>query len=120
MRVIPAVRSAMGGGEPFASAPAAAGTVIIRRGSDTASFFMGHLESGRPVLAKTGRGSRGSIDEAARKATRHMIDYLVAERGLTRGDAQALASLAGDLKIDEVVDVPHVLVSMHMPKGVVR
>jgi acetamidase/formamidase len=60
------------------------------------------------------------LDEAARKATRHMIDYLVAERGLTRGDAYALASLAGDLKINEVVDVPHVLVSMHMPKGIFR
>jgi acetamidase/formamidase len=32
----------------------------------------------------------------------------------------ALASLAGDLKINEVVDVPHVLVSMHMPKGIFR
>jgi len=49
-----------------------------------------------------------------------MLDYLVAERGLTRGDAYALASLAGDLKISEVVDVPHVLVSMHMPKAVFR
>jgi acetamidase/formamidase len=61
-----------------------------------------------------------TIDEAARKATRYMIDYLVAERGLTRGDAYALASLAGDLKINEVVDVPHVLVSMHVPKAIFR
>ena len=29
-----------------------------------------------------------------------------------------LASLAGDLKINEVVDTPHMLVSMHMPKSV--
>jgi len=61
-----------------------------------------------------------TIDEAARKATRHMIDYLVAERGLTEGEAYALASLAGDLKINEVVDVPHVLVSMHVPKAIFR
>ncbi|GIV58623.1 MAG: acetamidase [Rhodothermaceae bacterium] len=59
-----------------------------------------------------------TLDEAARKATRYMIDYLVAEHGLTREDAYVLASLAGDLKIAEVVDVPHVLVSMHMPKAV--
>jgi acetamidase/formamidase len=65
-------------------------------------------------------GFAETTDEAARKATRYMIDYLVAERGLTRGDAYALASLAGDLKINEVVDVPHVLVSMHMPKGIFR
>jgi acetamidase/formamidase len=29
-----------------------------------------------------------------------------------------LCSLAGDLKIAEVVDVPHVLVTMHMSKDV--
>jgi acetamidase/formamidase len=65
-------------------------------------------------------GFAPTIDEAARKATGYMIDYLVEERGLTRGDAYALASLAGDLKINEVVDVPHVLVSMHMPKNIFR
>jgi acetamidase/formamidase len=65
-------------------------------------------------------GFAETTDEAARKATRHMIEYLVAERGLARGDAYALASLAGDLKINEVVDVPHVRVNMHMPKGVFR
>jgi acetamidase/formamidase len=59
-----------------------------------------------------------TIDEAARKAARYMIDYLTAEHGLSRADAYVLASLAGDLKISEVVDVPHVLVSMHMPKSV--
>lgn len=59
-----------------------------------------------------------TLDAAAKKATRYMIDYLVAEHGMDRYDAYALASLAGDLKIAEVVDVPHVLVSMHIPKSV--
>lgn len=59
-----------------------------------------------------------TIDEAARKATRYMIDYLEAEHGLTRVDAYALASLVADLKISETVDVPHMLVSMHVPKSV--
>ena len=59
-----------------------------------------------------------TLDEAAKKATRYMIAYLVAERGLDRTDAYVLASLAGDLRIAEVVDVPHVLVTMHMPKSV--
>jgi acetamidase/formamidase len=61
-----------------------------------------------------------TIDEAARKATLYMIDYLVAERGLDRTEAYSLSSLAGDLKIAEVVDVPHVLVAMHMPKAIFR
>ena len=64
----------------------------------------------------TGFGT--TIDEAARKATLYMIDYLVAEHGLTREEAYVLCSLAGDLKISETVDVPHMLVSMHMPKSI--
>ncbi len=63
-------------------------------------------------------GFATTIDEAARKATRYMIDYLVAEHGLTRNEAYVLCSLVGDLKISETVDVPHMLVSMHMPKGI--
>jgi acetamidase/formamidase len=59
-----------------------------------------------------------TLDEAARKATTYMIDYLVEVHGLEPEDAYVLCSLAGDLKIAEVVDVPHVLVSMHMPKHV--
>lgn len=65
-------------------------------------------------------GFAATIDEAARKATRYMIDYLVAEHGLTREEAYVLCSLAGDLKISETVDVPHMLVSMHMPKSLFR
>lgn len=59
-----------------------------------------------------------TIDEAAKKATRYMIDYLVSEHSLDRTEAYVLCSLAGDLKIAEVVDVPHVLVTMHMSKEV--
>lgn len=59
-----------------------------------------------------------TLDEAARKATEYMIDYLVEERGMTPEEAYVLCSLVGDLKIAEVVDVPHVLVAMHLPKDV--
>lgn len=66
--------------------------------------------------AVTGYGE--DIDEAARKATQYMVDYLVEVRGMTRQDAYMLASLAGDLKIAEVVDMPHYLVTMHISKEV--
>lgn len=59
-----------------------------------------------------------TIDEAAQKATGYMIDYLNEVHGLPRIEAYMLASAAADLKISEVVDVPHVLVSMHIPKRV--
>ena len=85
------------------------------------------LEGARPIqepqyetdeyYATTGFGT--TIDEAARKATLYMIDYLVEVHGMDRTDAYVLCSLAGDLKISETVDVPHMLVSMHMPKEVI-
>ena len=63
-------------------------------------------------------GFATTIDEAARKATRYMIDYLVDTHGLSRVDAYMLCSIAGDLKIAETVDAPHMLVTMHMPKSI--
>jgi acetamidase/formamidase len=59
-----------------------------------------------------------TLEQAAKNATRYMIDYLVAEHGLSRPEAYVLCSLAGDLRVTEVVDVPHVWVAMHMPKQV--
>ncbi len=44
------------------------------------------------------------LDEAARHATKEMIDYLVAERGLSRDDAYMLTSAAIDLHVTQVVD----------------
>ena len=58
-----------------------------------------------------------TLDEAARKATRYMIDYLVAEHQLERPEANMLCSIAADLKIAEVVD-GNMLVSMHISKAV--
>ena len=63
-------------------------------------------------------GFAETIDEAARKATRFMVDHLVETRGLSREDAYMLCSIAGNLHIAEVVDVPHMLVTMHMPKSI--
>jgi len=63
-------------------------------------------------------GFAETIDEAAKKAVEYMVDYLVSEHALSRNEAYALCSLAGDLKIAEVVDVPNMLVTMHMSKDV--
>lgn len=63
-------------------------------------------------------GFAATIDEAARKATRYMLDYLVEHRNLTRHEAYVLASVAVDLQISEAVDMPHYLVSARLPKTV--
>ena len=52
---------------------------------------------------------------AARNALLNMIDYLVNERGFTRQQAYAICSVAVDLKISELVDVPNVVVSAFLP-----
>lgn len=57
-----------------------------------------------------------TLDEAAKKATRFMINYLMEEHGLEQHEANMLCSVAADLKIAEVVD-GNVLVSMHIPKS---
>lgn len=44
------------------------------------------------------------LDEAARLATREMIDFLVSEKGLSRDDAYLLCSLAVDLRVTQLVD----------------
>jgi len=63
-------------------------------------------------------GFATTLDEAARKATRYMVDYLADVRGMSREDAYMLCSLAGDLQIAEAVDTPNMLVVMHLPKSI--
>jgi acetamidase/formamidase len=50
-------------------------------------------------------GLHEDLDEATRLATREMIDFLVAEKGLSRDDAYALCSLAADLHVTQFVDL---------------
>ena len=49
-------------------------------------------------------GFHESLDEAMRRAVRQMIDLVSAQAGLTRDEAYMLLSLAGDLRITQVVD----------------
>jgi acetamidase/formamidase len=69
------------------------------------------------VPAGTVHATMGIADdlmEGARTATRSMIEWL-AERGLSREDAYVLLSVAGDLKILEVVDAGVWNVAMTLP-----
>ena len=51
-------------------------------------------------------------------ATRALIDHLVDVRGLDRQEAYALCSVAADLRIHEVVDVPNWLVGAFLPDDI--
>jgi len=56
--------------------------------------------------------------ENAKNAVRDMVDWLVVDQQLSLHEAYALCSVAGDLKISEVVDLPNWVVSMTLPRGI--
>ena len=57
----------------------------------------------------------GNLTVAARNATLTMIDFLVARYGFSREQAYILTSVAVDLRISEVVNLPNVVVSAFLP-----
>ena len=63
-------------------------------------------------------GIDSDLREASRKALRGLINWLVGEKGLTRVEGYMLASVAGDLKIAEAVDMPHYAVACSLPLSV--
>lgn len=69
-------------------------------------------ERGREYAAM---GIDADLREAARKAVRSAIDWLVAEKELARNEAYMLCSVVGDLKIAEAVDMPHYAVACALP-----
>lgn len=56
--------------------------------------------------------------ECSQIAVRAMIDWLADEQGLSRADSYILTSLAGDLRIIEVVDSGVWTVAMSMPLSI--
>jgi acetamidase/formamidase len=62
-------------------------------------------------------GFDDDLSEAARIAVRQMIDFLVAEKHLSRDDAYMLTSVAGDVDITELVD-GNKGVHVMMPKAI--
>ena len=56
--------------------------------------------------------------EAARTATRRMIERLGVRHGIAPIDAYLLISVAGDLRISEIVDQPNWIVTCYMPTSI--
>jgi formamidase len=80
---------------------------------------------GRDYFATTGipladDGGQGDLDLnlATRRALIEMLRYLTSERGLGREAAYVLMSVAVELRISELVDVPNALVSAALPLDV--
>jgi formamidase len=66
-------------------------------------------------IRSDGQNESEDVTLAARNAYLAMIDYLVHERRFHRQQAYAICSVAVDLAISEVVDVPNVVVSAFLP-----
>jgi formamidase len=128
---------AQGDGEACGTAIEMAGSILVRfslhkgearrrgirfpRFQRNDYYFPPELAAPRRFLATTGMsvradGTNESEDTtlSARNALLSMIDLLV-ERGWTRQQAYAICSVAVDLKISELVDVPNMVVSAFLP-----
>jgi acetamidase/formamidase len=82
-----------------------AGTRAIVPAADPTQLAMSVEMLGHGYYHTTGIGP--DLMENARSAVRDMIDWLVSDPGVSLHEAYALCSVAGDLKISEVVDLPN-------------
>ena len=66
-------------------------------------------------MRRDGQNESEDITTAARNALLNMLDYISDAYGMSREQAYCLASVAVDLKISQVVDVPNMIVSAFLP-----
>lgn len=111
--------AAMGDGEVCGTGIETGSTVRLRVGLEHGRDLpTPMLETDRvsarpgPALMTTGIGP--DLWQAARDATAYLIDEVVRRTGLDPVDAYLLASVAADLHVSEIVDLPNVVVSMHL------
>ena len=74
-----------------------------------------YATTGIPVSRNGERNESENLTMAAQNALLNMIDYIVDTRGLSREQAYCLTSVAVDLKVSQVVDVPNLIVSAFLP-----
>jgi len=73
----------------------------------------------RPVGRRYATDGVGpDLATAARDAVRRMIDWLGREHGIAPIDAYLLCSVTADLRISEIVDMPNVIVTAHLPLSI--
>ena len=79
-----------------------------------------HPSSQRKGSAWITTGIGPDLWQASRSAVEQMIAWVQDLAGVSREDAYLIASVAGDLKISEIVDAPNWVVSMHLAKAVLE
>ena len=120
------VHAAQGDGEVSGTGIEMAAAVTVRvdlvRGAANPRPWA--VTSGQPLSIPgpyhVSMGTEPDLLTAARSAVRGCLDYLVAERGLTKAEAYVLASVCVDLKLSQLVDLPNFTVSAYLPLGIFR
>ncbi|KAK6853521.1 acetamidase/formamidase [Apiospora arundinis] len=106
--------------------------VTVEKGENTKSWCANgpaivtaprHTRPELNVVAGDGRefmalGVDADLREATRKAVHGVLAWLEAEKGMERSEAYMLASVAGSLKLTEVVDMPNYVVGFGIPLGI--
>jgi acetamidase/formamidase len=116
--------AAMGDAEVCGTAVETAMEIAVRlsvRRDIPARYPQYHVPAGQLALAEASSyhvctGIQPDLLEATREATRAIIDHIVARYGRSRQEAYAIASVAVDLRIHEVVDVPNWVVGAFLPE----
>jgi acetamidase/formamidase len=65
-------------------------------------------------------GVAAELREATRDALKGLMAWLQGEKGLTKEESYVLASVAGNLKMVEVVDMPNYVVACAIPLSIFR
>lgn len=117
--------SAQGDGEVCGTAVETASEVTLRVELVKNRQLISPMVETHPASLRSGRawavtGIGPDLWEAARMATRQMIALISAQTGLSSQDAYMVASIAGDLKVSEIVDAPNWVVSMHLDKEILE
>lgn len=85
-------------------------------------FHVPARDPGRPDPGAAGwdttTGIAPDLMLASRDAVRGMIDLLTARTGMPAIDAYLLCSVAGDLRISEIVNRPNWVVTFHLPRSI--
>jgi acetamidase/formamidase len=111
--------AAQGDGEVCGTGAETAATLTVRLdvvpGAATGTPWYSHAvrRADAEWTATTGIGP--DLFRAAQDATRRAIDLVCTATTLDPVDAYLLLSLAGELRISEIVDAPNWVVSMHVP-----
>lgn len=114
------VHAAMGDGEICGTGVETPATVRLRIGLEPGAAPRTPVIETDARTQRTGRalattGIGPDLMEAAKEASRALVEAVARRTGLAPVDAYLLAGITADLKISEVVDVPNWVVSAHFP-----